>query len=65
MGEFYVLSNDFGILGQSTTFDRFAVYLNDFSLYFVDITSPNSGGYRNVVSSIPLEHMIIASKDYE
>jgi len=31
----------------------------------VDIKSPNSGGYRNVIASIPLEHMIIADKDYE
>jgi len=31
----------------------------------VDIISPNSGGYRNVVASIPLEHMIVAEKDYD
>ena len=45
--------------------NRYGVYLNDYSLYFIDIMSPNSGGYRNVIASVPLEHMIIADRDYQ
>lgn len=65
MGDFYLIARPSDLQTRTDIVNKFAVYVNDFSLYFIDISSPNSGGYRNVVASIPLENMIVQLKDYE